>query len=130
MTSLYQSISDHLNESIIGSNDASIFINDKYKKFFDYLDKNAGIKDAKRQLRYTLIFTSYELAEQYMSWIGSDNEPSVKTQMDIEKILDRNPGWRKITGWKWDDDYWWYNKKLADKYGISYIDIKKANKEI
>ena len=117
-------------ESIIGSNDASMFINDKYKKFFDYMDKAFSEWEVMRQLRYTIIFTSYELAEQYMSWIGSSDEPSTKTQMDIEKILDRNPGWWKITGWKWDDGYWWYNKKLADKYGIKEKDIKKANKEI
>ena len=122
MTSLY--------ESIIGSNNASIFINDKYKKFFEYMDDAFSEWEVMRQLRHTIIFTSYELAEQYMSWIGSNNEPSVKTQMDIEKILNRDPGWRNITGWKWDDGYWWYNKKLADKYGLSYIDIKKANKTV
>ena len=116
-----------LYESIIGSNDASIFINDKYKKFFDYLDKNVGIKDAKRQLRYTLIFTSYELAEQYMSWMGSDDEPSVKVLMDIGKILDRNPKWELL---KDGDDIWWYNKGLADKLGLDEKKLIKINKEI
>ena len=78
--------------------------------------------EVRRYLRHTIIFTSYELAEQYMSWSGSEEEPSVKTQMDIEKILNRDPGWELLG----DGDYWWYNKKLADKYGISYIDIKKV----
>lgn len=122
-----KSLKKYINESIIGSNNASIFISDKYKKFFKYMDDAFSEWEVMRQLRYTIIFTSYELAEQYMSWIGSSNEPSVKTQMDIEKILDRNPGWKLLED---GDDIWWYNEKLADKYGISYIDIKKANKEI
>ena len=127
MTSLYQSITDYLNESIIGSNNASIFINDKYKKFFEYMDKHTTKQEVKRQLRYTIIFTSYELAEIFMSWTGSDKEPDDKIIGDIEHILVNNPGWETAED---NDGPWWYNKFLADKYGISYNDIKKANKEI
>lgn len=116
-----------LYESIIGSNDASIFINDKYKKFFDYMDKETTKQEVKRQLRYTIIFTSYELAEMFLSWAGSDKEPDDKVINDIEHILLHNPRWESVED---NDGPWWYNKKLADKYGISYIDIKKANKEI